>query len=351
MSSPYVNVKTDLLMLDSEAAFAGLSEKEKLYAFYLYSASNLAAPIVARQRSAESFDIIKLFSLFFVSLTADKQADKQAASAAISKLPAELLVYVSQLFYNHSNYMGFGDCKFIPQLAEAEMEAVLSQSAVWGSYLQPLWLKVKDAMYSYQPQDRQIGCYPDGRNNYYSADMTKEEAEAEAVSTGDMSPYNTRIFRIGNKVITDNNSDDSVVDNNDSNSKKNKYAVYVASVDSGHGSLSVPFSVGADGKLVEDDKIHPTFIYGDHSEYLAHTVANLKQAINYASNDNQVKMLQSYIEAFQTGSTDAHIEGSKFWVQDKSPSVESYIGFIESYGDPLGVRGVSAAKGRFCGCG
>ena len=52
-------------VLDSQAAFNQLTQKEKLYAYYMYKASWAGAEIVQRQISDESPQIIKLFTDIF----------------------------------------------------------------------------------------------------------------------------------------------------------------------------------------------------------------------------------------------------------------------------------------------
>ena len=79
-------------------------------------------------------------------------------------------------------------------------------------------------------------------------------------------------------------------------------------------------------------------VYGDHSRDLARVISCLEKAKEYAANENQTSMIESYIESFKTGSIEAHKESQRHWVKDKSPSVETNIGFVESIRDPHCVR-------------
>lgn len=49
-------------------------------------------------------------------------------------------------------------------------------------------------------------------------------------------------------------------------------------------------------------------------------------------------MIKYYLEHFQTGSIEKHKDSQKAWIRDIGPVVETNIGFIESYLDPLKVR-------------
>lgn len=49
-------------------------------------------------------------------------------------------------------------------------------------------------------------------------------------------------------------------------------------------------------------------------------------------------MIKLYISFFTNGDINIHKELSKIWVRNKDPIIETYIGFIENYMDPLKCR-------------
>lgn len=80
-------------------------------------------------------------------------------------------------------------------------------------------------------------------------------------------------------------------------------------------------------------------VFGDHQTEMAKIARNLTEARKYALNDQEDKMQAEYVKAFHDGSMYAHKDSQRHWIKDKGPTVECNIGFIETYRDPLGVRG------------
>ena len=50
--------------------------------------------------------------------------------------------------------------------------------------------------------------------------------------------------------------------------------------------------------------------------------------MKYALNKNEKEMLELYIQHFSDGNIDTHIDSQKVWIHDKTPIVETNIGWI-----------------------
>ena len=91
----------------------------------------------------------------------------------------------------------------------------------------------------------------------------------------------------------------------------------------------------ADGKIVEE----PYRLGGLYSNATEHIVANLDSAANYAENDAQRTVIRSLIDFYTTGDLATFDRYSIEWAEDTASQVDFINGFIETYGDPLGMTG------------
>lgn len=92
---------------------------------------------------------------------------------------------------------------------------------------------------------------------------------------------------------------------------------------------------GKDGKLTEE-----TYrIGGLYSDAILRIVTNLTKAAQYAENDAQRAVIAKLVEYYTTGNLRTFDEYSIMWTEDTASKVDFINGFIESYGDPLGMKG------------
>ena len=103
-----------------------------------------------------------------------------------------------------------------------------------------------------------------------------------------------------------------------------------------------PISYGLNTRVVlENGKIveQPYKIGGLYSSAIEKIVENLDSASVYAENDAQRTIIRSLIDFYTTGDLATFDRYSIEWAEDTISQVDFINGFIESYGDPLGMTG------------
>lgn len=90
-----------------------------------------------------------------------------------------------------------------------------------------------------------------------------------------------------------------------------------------------------DGNIVE----LPYKLNGLYSSAIAKIIENLTMAAQYAENDAQRDVIRTLVDYYITGDLSIFDEYSIKWTEDTASQVDFINGFIESYGDPLGMTG------------
>ncbi|XP_051960515.1 dipeptidyl peptidase 3-like [Xyrauchen texanus] len=309
--------------LDCREAFRLLSPKEQQYAHYLSQASWYGGLAVLIQTSPESAKIYVLLQKMF-----RKQSPAQLESVATAAgLSAEeyqaFLVYAAGLYANMGNYKSFGDTKFIPNLPKEKFKALVWESQAFKENpgeMEALWNSCSQPLYSLEDKQKQLGLGEKGITTYFSGNCCLEDAEfaQKFLDFKNLSAYNTRLF----KTELDG---------------KRCYEVRLASAVKKDCVVEGEAETCC-GKYEFEDAMF-SVQRGDYAFLMEKVSQNLEKAKAYAANENQKRMLEEYVRSFTFGSVEAHKEGSRYWIKDKGPIVESYIGFIESYRDPFGSRG------------
>uniref|UniRef100_A0A0B6YUJ3 Dipeptidyl peptidase 3 n=1 Tax=Arion vulgaris TaxID=1028688 RepID=A0A0B6YUJ3_9EUPU len=320
---------TDVVLLDCETAFKGLSATERLYAHHLAQASFKGGLIVLFQTSPESPGLFVLLQKLFRAQSPKEILDLAQTLGFSAEEQEAFFIYAAAFYNNMGNYKSFGDTKFIPGVDKSKVEALIKASSAYqkDDGVQKLWDEVKDRMFSLDSRHTELGFRDKGTTTYYSGNCDQSDAKLaqEFLDSHKISPYNTRLFK------TQDESGQVVYE-----VRLASCATDVSEVQ-GYPSGKVLGDYNFNSKDGKHAKFRVT--RGDYSTLMALVVEELQKAQKYASNDNERNMLQEYSNSFSTGSLPAHKDGSLYWIRNRGPIVETYIGFIESYRDPYGVRG------------
>ncbi|MDR2084712.1 MAG: dipeptidyl peptidase 3 [Bacteroidales bacterium] len=104
-----------------------------------------------------------------------------------------------------------------------------------------------------------------------------------------------------------------------------------------------PISKGLNSKLIKDPKtgqiIEFTYKLGGlYDQAIIKIIENLEKAAKLAETPTQQEEIGKLIEYYKTGNLITWDEYNVIWVQNTEPCVDYVNGFIETYGDPLGIK-------------
>lgn len=108
------------------------------------------------------------------------------------------------------------------------------------------------------------------------------------------------------------------------------------------GDAQRPVMYGMNSTLVKDSqgnvKEDVWCTTGKYGAALKHIVHHLSQALPFAEDEQQAQVIKSLIEFYETGSLHTFDKYCIEWLHNTAPMVDFVNGFIESYGDPLGMK-------------
>jgi dipeptidyl-peptidase-3 len=102
-----------------------------------------------------------------------------------------------------------------------------------------------------------------------------------------------------------------------------------------------PISYGLNSRLIkEDGKLTEKVwkVNGLYSPAIEKIVYWLNKSLRYTENDVQKKTIKLLIEYYETGDLKTFDEYSIQWLKDTTSLIDFTNGFIETYGDPLGLK-------------
>ena len=117
---------------------------------------------------------------------------------------------------------------------------------------------------------------------------------------------------------------------------------YYATLKRNDGDNDNPPSYGLNTTLVKRDGVIAEDVWkadGRYGNAIRHIVYWLQKAAGEAENTSQREVIETLIDYYQTGDLRRFDQYNILWLQCLGPRVDFINGFIEVYGDPLGLKG------------
>ena len=275
--------------------FNTLSLQQKKMLYYLSQAAQAGRDIIWDQNGEYNLQIRKLLENVYSNFNGDKESKDYKAFEK----------YLKQVWFGNGIYHHYSTDKFTPEFSQEFLEA-------------------------------QINALPTDKLPLKEGQTVEEMKASLYPVIFDPTVLAKRVFQDG--------SQDVVL-----NSASNLYGpgVTQAEVEAYFEKIKdpndpEPISYGLNTRIVkEDGKIveQPYHLNGLYGPAIAKIIYWLDMAKNVAENDAQKAYITKLIDYYITGDLKLFDEYSILWAEDTKSDVDFVNGFIESYGDPLGMTG------------
>lgn len=275
--------------------FENLSLRQKQLLYHLSEAALMGRDILFDQNGRYNLVIRRTLEVVYQYGTVDKSsADYQAFE-----------VYLKRVWFANGIHHHYGEDKFIPGFSEAFFDtAVRSVDASLlplkaGETVDTLLARLKPVIFDPTVMPKRTVQSGDtdwiqaSANNYYGEDVTQAEVEA---------------FYGKMKAEGDNRC---------------------------------PLSYGLNSRLEKENGQLVERVWkvgGLYSEAIEQIVAELEKAAAFAENEKQRQIIATLIDYYRTGDLRTFDVYSILWVEDTDSQVDFVNGFIETYGDALGLK-------------
>jgi len=278
----------DLQMLRYKVeGFEELSLRQKTFIYYLQEAALWGRDILWDQNGRYNLQIRKMLEDVYTRYDGDRQGADWLAFET----------YLKRVWFSNGIHHHYGSEKFVPGFSEQWFRAVLQQYDVrLEAYTVD---EICNVMFNPDMMQKRVNLaegvdlIQTSASNYYAG---VSQAEAEEF-----------------------------------------YARQKAAGDTLH-----PVMYGMNSRLVKDDSGR---IYekrwttdGLYGQALKKVVENLKQARPFAEDKKQQEVIDKLVSYYETGDLGTFDQYSIAWVENTEPMVDFVNGFIECYGDPLGLK-------------
>lgn len=275
--------------------FANLSLRQKQLLYHLSEAALMGRDILFDQNGRYNLVIRRTLEAVYLYGKVDKSsADYQAFE-----------VYLKRVWFANGIHHHYGEDKFIPSFSEAFFDAAVRSVDTSllplkaGETVDALLARLKPVIFDPTVMPKRTVQSGDtdwiqaSANNYYGEDVTQAEVEAF-------------------------------------------YGKMKA-----EGDSRCPLSYGLNSRLEKENGQLVERVWkvgGLYSEAIERIVAELEKATAFAENEKQRQIIATLIDYYRTGDLRTFDAYSILWVEDTDSQVDFVNGFIETYGDALGLK-------------